>query len=275
MSGPRLRVAATAHSVAGAAHIRQMRPCQDAHRVEPTGEGVAVAVSVADGHGSSPNAAEGAIFAVQTATRTLADLHAALGPGAAPRAYRGQIEDGVGRRLVLAWQDKVQRHGSIEGIKRTPGDPDLELTRRYGTTLAAALAMPDVVACLALGDGATLWVSPEDEVLRPLGVDAHAFADQTSSLCTAGAWRDLRVTAWTPPDEGGLLLMMSDGYVNSYADDAALDAVARDYARLVRARGVEAVGAALHGFLRQVSTRGCGDDVSLALIHFAPPEEPR
>ncbi len=275
MKAPRLRVAAIAHSVAGAAHIRQMRPCQDAFRVESTGEGVAVAVAVADGHGSSRHAAEGATFAVQTATRTLADLHATLGSGAAPRAYRAQLEDAVGRRLVLEWQDKVQRHGSIHGIKRTPGDPDLEVTRRYGTTLAAALATPDVVACLALGDGATLWVSAEDEVLRPLGDDAQAFADQTSSLCTAGAWRDLRATAWTPPAEGGLLLMMSDGYVNSYPDDAALDAVARDYARLVRARGLDAVGAALHGFLRQVSIRGCGDDVSLALIHFAPLEDAR
>ncbi len=275
MKAPRLRVAAIAHSVAGAAHIRQMRPCQDAFRVESTGEGVAVAVAVADGHGSSRHAAEGATFAVQTATRTLADLHAALGADAGTGAYRAQLEDAVGRRLVLAWQDVVQRHGSIDGIKRRPGEPDLEVTHRYGTTLSAALATPDVVACLALGDGATLWVSPEDEVLRPLGDDAHAFADQTSSLCTAGAWRALRATAWTPPAEGGLLLMMSDGYVNSYPDDAALDAVARDYARLVRARGLDAVGAALRGFLRQVSIRGCGDDVSLALIHFAPLEDAR
>lgn len=264
-----------ARSVAGTRHIWAGRPCEDA--CHSRAEGGVVAVALADGHGSSARGADGAIMAVQSATSGLMALHRSLAAAGLvdPRTYREVARAPFGRTLVQAWQSEVQRRADVRALDRPSESPDLALTRRYGSTLMAALVTPEVVLCLALGDGATLWVSAEQQVSRPLGVDPHAFADETSSLCQLGAWRDLRVAAWTPPPEGGVLLMMTDGYVNSYADEPTLDGVAIDYARLIGAHGLPTVGAQLPTFLRSVSDGGCGDDVSLALIHLPPTESLR
>jgi hypothetical protein len=69
-------------------------------------------------------------------------------------------------------------------------------------------------------------------------------------------------------------MLSTDGYGNSYENDAEFERIGPDYLKLVRERGLGSVVELLPSFLEQVSSGGSGDDVTLALIHVAFGGEP-
>jgi len=120
---------------------------------------------------------------------------------------------------------------------------------------------------LQLGDGDILTVSERGEVTRPLPDDTRLFADQTTSLCIPEAWRDFRIRfqglTGAPP---ALILLSTDGYANSFVNEAAFLQVGGDIWDLLRAQGLEQVQASLVGWLTEASEKGSGDDITLALL---------
>jgi hypothetical protein len=139
----------------------------------------------------------------------------------------------------------------------------------YGATLLVAVVMPACIIYLQLGDGDILNVSQAGEVTRPaIPGDERLFADETTSLCSPDAWRDVRVyfqaLAGEPP---ALILLATDGYGKSFRDEAGFLAVGSDVLEMIRSDGLEAVAHNLPAWLSEASQTGSGDDITLGMLY--------
>ena len=63
-----------------------------------------------------------------------------------------------------------------------------------------------------------------------------------------------------------LVLAATDGYANSFADDAGFLQVGSDLLAMIRADGLELVSGELARWLSEVSELGSGDDVTVGTI---------
>lgn len=251
-------ISAAGHKVIGAKHLRDGRPCQDDLHIEE--DGSALAVVVADGHGSSVHAEIGARIAVEIAAKALLAFAANLGAEhkSDPRAVHGFAQDPFRRLLVREWVRQVHEHAGSQSV-------DL---KDYGTTLLFALVTHGVVLFGQLGDGDILVIDDIGTVSRPLPPDPACFAEETSSLSLPEAATSLRVVAMPLPETETLLLLSTDGYSKSYANDADFERIGPDYVEMVREDGLFAVAKALNGFLTTVTTQGSGDDIAFGMVHI-------
>ncbi len=260
-------------SVTGAAHLRAGRPNQDAAGCW-CGEDGSVVLAVADGHGGDAyfRSDRGARFAVEEAVGACRDLDARLAPMAIRDGVRhGRLGQELAREIVRRWQRRVEEDRDDE-----EADPEVRPRRRpaptgstrpYGTTLIVALAVgADLVLLLQCGDGDVLAVAGDGAVDRPLPSDERSFGNETASLCLPEAWTEFRSRLLDADELPAMLLLATDGYANSYADDDAFRPVARDLFLAVTEDGEEAVGAALPAWLAETSEGGSGDDITAGLL---------
>ena len=280
--GPAWRVAGA--TVRGASHVRSGLPNQDALRWLPdAGQGPPVALAISDGHGSARcfRSDVGARLAAEAATQTLLEF----------LENRCDVADlavteGATEALVRRWRQAVERHrreapfapSEIEALVRDAGASGWKAVEAnpllaYGATLSAVLLAESFVVYLQVGDGDILAVSEAGEVSRPLPPDGRLFAGQTTSLCAPQAWRDFRVHFQPLAHAGSagahakpaLILLATDGYANSFRDDAAFLRVGSDLLEMILANGLDAVAGGLAPWLDEASQLGSGDDITLAL----------
>jgi hypothetical protein len=258
-------------------HVRHGVPNQDAINWSPReGSAPAAVMAVADGHGSNRcfRSKTGAAIAVSVGFDLLT----------------GVITDGGGEEQAPAWLPRRLADGWSEAVAadlaRTPFTPaelghleDKEgpAARRellagpalaYGTTLMLAGANERGVLVLQVGDGDILTVSDAGVVARPLPPDPHSVGNATASLARASAGQDARV-GWLPATTGelpALVLASTDGYANSFEDDAGFLQVGSDLLGIVRAEGLGLVAGELAGWLGEASELGSGDDISVGLL---------
>src|SRR6185437_6107909 len=123
-----------------------------------------------------------------------------------------------------------------------------------------------------IGDGDVVTVSADARVGRPLRGDERLIANETTSLCSDDAWRLFRVAIYgtTSP----MILVSSDGFANSFADEPGFFQFGSDVLRIVVNEGLDAVNEMLPGWLEEMTRRGSGDDISLGMI-CRPSELPR
>lgn len=270
-------------SVRGAAHVRSGLPNQDAINWSPAaGMGLPLILSVADGHGSTRyfRSDVGARLAVETAVavvQAFVDGHRHVNN---PSLLKHTAEEWLPKMLVRGWREAVAAHISEHPL--APHELDsfannygaaarqtaaTDLLRAYGATLLAAAITATFVLYLQLGDGHILTVSDAGEVAMPLPPDERLFANETTSLCTEDAWRDFRVGFYpisnTPP---ALILLSTDGYPNSFRDEAAFFQVGSDLLEIIRANGLDKVEAELESWLTESTYAGSGDDVTLGVM---------
>lgn len=266
-------------SVRGAAHCRKGKPNQDALGWWPeSGNGVRAALAVADGHGDerSARSADGSRLAVDAG---LAVVKATLARAAVcePDALVQIACDEWPMSVVGRWREAVSAHFERQPLPARltedfaaaamlggrPPDP----FSVYGTTLLLAVATPDVIACLQLGDGDLLVVADDGVVSRPVPADARLVANVTTSLSAESAAEDIRIsvlmTEGKPP---ALVLASTDGYANSFSTDADFLQVGRDLLALIRAEGLGSVRQHLETWLAESSEAGSGDDVTLGIM---------
>jgi len=247
-------------SVRGASHRRRKLPNQDAIAwcaiADPATADGGVAAAVADGHGSSAcfRSDAGAEIAVRSALAVLEDFC----------ADRGKDPVALPAELVSRWRAGVQAHIDTHPL----GMPDGPAAWRvYGTTLLAVLATPDSLLYLQIGDGDILAVSNSGDITRLFARDQRLLGVETTSLCTAGAAGEMRVRLepldGSPP---ALLLLATDGYANSFRDDAGFLRVGADLLDMIRTDGIEKVEDSLDAWLTEASELGSGDDITLALL---------
>jgi serine/threonine protein phosphatase PrpC len=269
-------------TVRGALHRRRDLPNQDALGFWPVTGGHAAVLAVADGHGSSKcyRSAEGARLAVQVALDLIRGQ--VLGRAGGTAAEWQALAKELPRQLVAGWQAAVRQslednalpdeeedfsayfQSLIDAEENTEADPYLP----FGTTLLAVAVTPGALLYWQLGDGDILMVVEDGAVTRPLSRDERLIANETTSLCSAGAIDDFRVCVQPLEDRPpALVLVSTDGYANSFRDDAGFLQVGSDLLAMIRADGLEAVAGALEGWLTEASEQGSGDDVTLGLLY--------
>lgn len=279
---PRWRV--IGQSVRGASHVRAALPNQDAIRWLPeSGIGLPLILAASDGHGSTKcfRSDMGARIAVETATEVIQKFLDGLTWPVNLSAVNRWAEENLPREIARRWREGVADHVSATpltsdelaqleakdgvGKRRQVG---LEPVLAYGATLLAVVVAEPFILYLQLGDGDILTVSEAGEVSRaPLPADERLFANETTSLCFRDAWREFRthfqVISGSLPT---LILVSTDGYGNSFRDEAGFLQVGADILAMIRADGLDAVSAGMETWLAEASQKGSGDDVTLGII---------
>ncbi|MCP4536335.1 MAG: protein phosphatase 2C domain-containing protein [Chloroflexi bacterium] len=280
---PRTEWRAIGQSVRGAAHLRTGLPNQDAIRWLPaSGTGPPLILAVSDGHGSPRyfRSHVGSEKAVETAAWMVQDLLDGQPDPTNLSAIKRTAEDRLPRMVVRRWEQAVAEHVTQSPL--TPEELDtLEKQKgaaarqavidnpalAYGATVLAVLIAETFILYLQLGDGDILVVADDGRVSRPLERDARLFANQTTSLCTPDAWRDVQIrfqAVVDPPP--ALILLATDGYANSFVSETAFQQVGTDVLEMIRAEGLEAVQESLETWLSEASQAGSGDDITLGIL---------
>jgi hypothetical protein len=275
---------AIGHSVRGAAHVRADLPNQDAICWLPeSGTGLPLVLAVSDGHGSARcfRSDVGARLAVETATKVTQEFLENLPESLNLSAIKRWAEENLPRAIVHRWRDRVADDIFAHPLPKADLDrleANEDVTKRrqvvldpllaYGATLLTILVTESFILYLQLGDGDILTVSEAGEVSRPpLPVDARLFANETTSLCSRDAWREFRshfqVLSGSPP---ALILVSTDGYANSFRDEAGFLQVGADFLALIRADGLDAVHESLESWLSEASRNGSGDDITVGIL---------
>jgi hypothetical protein len=222
----------------------------------------------------------GAQLAVRVATRLLqrfADTQPEL---SLLSAAEHAAEEWLPQALAGDWADMVKAH-----LQQEPFSPQ-ELTTltqqegaaallavethpllAYGATLLSVLVTDTFILYVQLGDGDILTVTETGEVTRPMPRDERLFGNVTTSLCAPEAWRDFRVrvqaVAEAPP---ALILLTTDGYANSFRDEAGFFQVGTDLLAIIRADALERVQDSLEAWLTETTQGGSGDDITLGVL---------
>lgn len=261
-------------TVRGAAHYRSGLPNQDAVRVARFNDDLPLLVAVADGHGSAKSfrSQRGARLAVVVAQQVCGHLFKLDNPSQIKR----WAEERLPQELVRRWRERVDKSLAIKPFTPQELAPLDAAGRRqvethpylaYGSTLLTVIVAPGFILYLQLGDGDILAVSANGDIERPIPADARLIANETTSLCSAKAWNEVRVKfqvlAGSPP---ALILVATDGYANAYRDEAGFQQVARDFWTLLRDEGDAAVKPCLKDWLNEASQQGSGDDISVGII---------
>jgi hypothetical protein len=277
---------AVGDTVVGATHRRAGIPNQDALLL-PAGAGLPLVVAVSDGHGSPKcfRSHLGSRLAVGVAALVLRDLLGRAADGAGHEEIAAEVSrrwtEAVMLDLTLSpitaeELAAVEERSGTEARRLVEASPALA----YGATVLGAAVGDRAHVYLQLGDGDILAVSESGEVARPLPDDARLFADETTSLASPSAVRDFRVrVAAVDEREPALLLLTTDGYVNSFRDDAGFLKVGADILEMIACSSLDAVAADVGGWLDEATRLGSGDDVTLAIAfrttaRCAAPEDP-
>lgn len=252
--------------VIGAAHQQQGKPCQDREKIH--NEEITV-LAVADGHGSpnSPFSDTGAELAVTSAVEICRDFYAKT-KDLGLTAIKRYAEEELPKLIVKEWVKRVEedylKNGTLtKGMKPLEGR---SLLIKYGSTLLVSLICPEYILFLQLGDGDILMVNGEGQVQQPIRRDPRLLGNETTSLCSPQAWKEMQTAFLTyhesPPR---LILLSTDGYSNSYKSREDFLKVARDYDQLAREQGISVIEEKLAEWLEEVSAQGSGDDITVCL----------
>jgi serine/threonine protein phosphatase PrpC len=270
-------------TVPGASHLRAGIPNQDAIlQVRESGRGLPVVVSVSDGHGSDKcfRSDRGSRFAVQEAAQLVGEFLDESHGLPDHAAVESRAKEYLPREFVRRWREAVEADlkarpftpEELEAVEKKDGPRALKLVAgnpllAYGATSLTVAVTESFALYLQLGDGEILNVSETGEVTRALPEDERLFANETTSLCTPDAGENFRVRlqpfAGEPP---ALILLSTDGYVNSFSDSAGFLKVGSDLLEMLRADGFDNINASLKGWLEEATRSGSGDDCTVALL---------
>jgi hypothetical protein len=184
------------------------------------------------------------------------------------------------REFVRRWREAAEAdlkarpftEAELASVEKKDGPRALRLVASnpllaYGATSLTVAVADSFALYLQLGDGEILSVSEAGEVARALPEDKRLFANETTSLCTADAENNFRVRlqqfSGHPP---ALILLSTDGYVNSFSDSAGFLKVGSDLLEMLRADGFDSINASLKGWLEEATRSGSGDDCTLGLV---------
>jgi hypothetical protein len=235
--------------------------------------------AVSDGHGSARHfrSQVGSLHAVNLAAALLEEFLISYGDSTSPPANE-QLQE-LQKKLVASWRASIEADyqgnpfttEEIAALMESEGEEsrraiEADPAIAYGATLLAAGAIGNSILYLQLGDGDILTVAPQGVTTRPLPEDERLIANQTTSLCMPEAWKDFRAV-WSRPSQIPMLVLLStDGYINSFRSERDFLQIGADYLQLLRQQGIDAVAHDLPDILSQASLEGSGDDISVALL---------
>ena len=256
-------------SVRGSAHGNDI-PNQDAvatASVDIDGPHRAHVAAVADGHGGSRyvRSDRGARLAVELAVDRLKAATATSPQARAEDILREELPI-----LVEEWRRAVHadvRHHPFtpEERSRAGADLDTQPAVAYGTTLLVALISGGDVGLAQLGDGDLAVRLSDGRCLRPVPGDGRLVGGETTSLCLPTAGTDFRFASLDRDESVEIVLLATDGYGNSFAEEEWWPGVLNDISGFVDARGPLDLSERLPDWLSESALIG-GDDVTVAVL---------
>lgn len=179
-------------SVRGSSHVKRNQPCQDAHfwREFPGG---AMVVAVADGAGTANLSQLGAARAAVSSVDWVAELMHGEFP----------TDDEEWRQLLLAALQTAHESVIAVAEKRKVTARDL------ATTLILTIVTPDTIAAVQVGDGATVVLTGDGEMLPVTAPQRGEHINETFFF-TAPNYQDAaQFSIWHGPVRG--VAVFSDG----------------------------------------------------------------
>jgi Protein phosphatase 2C len=270
-------------TVPGASHLRAGVPNQDAIlQLRESSIGLPLILSISDGHGSKRcfRSDRGSRFAVAVGAGLMLEfLNGRRGGYEASRIEReaGEI---LPVEFARRWneavvadlkreplsQEEFDRLEAKEGVRARQLVEAYPLMAYGATSLTVALTLSFVIY-LQLGDGEIVTFSETGGISKPLPEDERLLANETTSLCSETAAQDFRFALEPLADPPPALIMMStDGYANSFTDDAGFLKVGKDILGMLRTDGFDAVNRNVKGWLEEATRVGSGDDCTLGII---------
>jgi serine/threonine protein phosphatase PrpC len=254
-------------SVQGTSHIRQGLPNQDA--LHYTERQAPLVLAVADGHGSAKcfRSQQGAQLAVQCAVSIMQER---VSSALSMQDLRWLAEENLSKTLVQNWRYAVAADVQINpfNAEEQPLLPrNQEPYLAYGSTLLVAVLTSSALLLMQLGDGDILVVSADGHVQRPIEADPQLIGNETTSLCGKDSWKQFRTAVWPLINQPALIVLATDGYANSFKNEASFLRVGSDLLAMIQQAGLAAVAASLPSWLQEASEMGSGDDVTVGLMY--------
>ena len=276
---PRPSYLVVSGSVRGSSHRRKGTPNQDSVCGPAEGGGDAVAVAVADGHGSPLYVRSdfGSGAATVGACEVLESVVTSEYSGGNPSALVAEtIRTRIPSTIHSDWVGRVEAHlleqpfTPFELGALTTAQQD-KLHRKpvtaYGCTLLAA-ALGERFGMLArIGDGAVRVMDAAGQLHAPFAEEADNGSEATESLCMqdAASRLDTRYLNF----ESGVPLcigLATDGYTKAFRDPQGIDRGFKQIYEHLCKHGVEEFERGLTRLLEETTASSTGDDISIALV---------
>jgi serine/threonine protein phosphatase PrpC len=230
----------------------------------------AVILSAADGHGSDscPYSQAGSAAAVNVFCKTLAAyMERYTDDSDALMTFLNREGDtSVARAIDSEWKRRVEKtHRKHKYSVPTTAAGEIDrpaIWRQYGTTLLGLAATPSFYFAFQIGDGDILQLTESGAEYAVRGEKMPG--TETRSLSHADAWKKAITTVRRHPPGNApcALMMVTDGFANSYTSDAAFLQTCSAYYAALCEHGAETVKRRLKNWLDETSSQGCGDDVT-------------
>lgn len=276
-------------SVRGNKHIYNGLTNQDAYQWKKTDDNLVLAVS--DGHGSLKHFRSdvGAKLAVEAATEvSLAEADIDNFDPATLPGVRERVEEKLAVRIVNSWREKVKKYQSnnpfakdeiaeeklakIEAKKGKALRDFLENSaqgylKAYGATLLLVLVTKYFILSLQLGDGDIVTMDFNGELQRVF--ESKQLGNATDSLCMTDPvpYFKLSLQNFKKEPPPALIFVATDGYANSFYDEADFLKVGPDFKELLVKHGPNYIKDNLKDWLKETTKKGSGDDITLAFIY--------
>lgn len=243
----------------GSAHVSSGQPNQDAVAWRELSAGGLV-VAVSDGHGSqrSPRSNRGSRFAVDVACEVTAQEIQKTQAGVEPEHL---LRTTILPTVLDRWRAAVLADVVDEPLDDSATDAFLT----YGATLLLAIITATGQAAAQIGDGDIVVGRDQGGSTHLIPPDEQFVGGDTSSLCLDDALEYARTATVQAGDPAQFLLLATDGYGNSFADENWVPAVGADLLDHLRSRGVLWMRQRLGGWLAE-SAEVAGDDVTVAMV---------
>lgn len=278
-------------SVKGYLHIKKGISCEDASESWSEENGEFHIAAIADGHGdySCIRSKEGARMAVETARDCLMVFAREMENEQAREGYLSikermaidkyqkailrQLTDTIIFRWFSAVEEDLRKNPlTEEEIGKAEGMADAyrrgeSLVHAYGTTLIAALMVPDYLILIQQGDGRCVVFYEDGIAGQAIPWDDRCHENITTSMCDKDVADSIRTQVVDLREKRVIACYLgSDGVEDSYRN---MEGTYMFYRRLScewMDRGMDGFKSWLADILPDFSRKGSGDDVSVAGI---------
>lgn len=270
-------------TVPGASHLRGGIPNQDAIlHLRESSVTLPLILSISDGHGSNKcfRSDRGSRFAVTIGAELMRELLNEKRRDYDASKIESKAREGLPVEFARRWNVAVAADLKREPLTKAEFDQleakdggrarqvvEAHQSLAYGATTLTVALTQSFVLYLQLGDGEIITVSETGEVSKPLPEDERLLANETTSLCSDSAAKDFRFAyqpLTKPPP--ALILMTTDGYANSFTNDAGFLQVGSDILEMLRTDGFDTVNRSVKGWIEEATRVGSGDDCTLGII---------